>query len=222
MSPATLDPVAPPVVRAFLAGARAAERLVASARVGGQWSEPSVLPGMTVGELAAHLARAVLQVHANRGDAGDVAAPTTDAAGYYAMLAGTTDPGSTLNVGVRERAGTTAAEGHDGLVDRLGRAVATLAFELPRAAATELVVVGHRGEQTLTLEQYLRTRCVELAVHLEDLALSLGCEPGMPPSTVAVAVDVLQEAARRRHGDVAVLRALARRERDDVDAARVV
>jgi uncharacterized protein (TIGR03083 family) len=213
-------------LRPFLSGARAAARLVASERVAAAWDAPSALPGMTTGELAAHLARAVLQVAAYRGaTSGDGARPTdptTDAVGYFADLAGTTEPGSALNTGVRERAVDTAAVGHAALVQQLDDTVDALARDLPAAPPDELVVVGHRAGQVLTLTEYLRTRCVELAVHLEDLALSLGCDPGVPPSTAAVAVDVLQAAARRRHGDVAVLRALARRERDQVDAARVL
>lgn len=208
--------------RAFLVGARSAARLVASPRVAEAWDAPSALPGLSTGELAAHLARAVLQVVAYRDPSGPGRPATTDAVGYYADLTGTTEPGSTLNTGVRERARTSAAPGHAALVAGLDAAVAALARDLPSARPDETLAVGHRREQVLLLGEYLRTRCVELAVHLEDLALSLGCEPGLPPSTAAVAVDVLQAAARRRHGDAVVLRALARRERDRVDAARVL
>ncbi|WP_336923025.1 maleylpyruvate isomerase N-terminal domain-containing protein [Aquipuribacter sp. SD81] len=208
--------------RAFLAGSRAALRLVASERVAARWDEASVLAGMSVGELAAHLARAVLQVQAYRGAPVPAGVAPLDAAGYYAGLEGAAEPSSALNTGVRERAAATAADGHDALVASLRAAVDDLAAALPDAAADEVLAVGHRRDQVLGVGEYLRTRCVELAVHLEDLALSLGCEPGAPPSTVAVAVEVLQEAARRRHGDAAVLRALARRERDALDAARVL
>lgn len=205
-----------------MAGARAALLLVGSDRVARHWSEPSVLPGMTVGELAAHLARAVLQVRTYRVVDHGGPAVTTDAPGYFADLSGTTEPSSPLNAGVRSRAAETAAGGHADLTRRLREAVSALPGELRDARADEVVVVGHRQAQVLTLQAYLQTRCVELAVHLEDLALSLGCEPGVPPSTAAAAVDVLQAAARRRHGDAAVLRALTRRERDDVNAARVL
>lgn len=209
-------------LRAFLAGARSAALLVGSDRVAARWDAPSVLPGMSTGQLASHLARAVLQVSAYRTDPTTSEAPTTDAVGYFADLAGTTETGSELNTGVRERAAETAAIGHVALVAQLRETVEVLARDLPSARSDEVIVVGHRGGQVLMLVEYLRTRCVELAVHLEDLALSLGCEPGVPPSTTAVAVDVLQGAARRRHGDAALLRALARRERDGLDAARVL
>jgi len=85
------------------------------------------------------------------------------------------------------------------------------------------------GGAVIGLDEFLRTRLVELAVHSEDLALSVGlpvtdagvAEEGVAEA-VAEAVDVMVGAARVRHGDAAVLRALTRRERDDVDALRVL
>lgn len=63
---------------------------------------------------------------------------------------------------------------------------------------------------------------VELAVHLEDLALSVGVHAPAPEAALAIAIDVLVAAARERHGDQAVLHALARRERDTNHALRVL
>jgi hypothetical protein len=59
-------------------------------------------------------------------------------------------------------------------------------------------------------------------VHTEDLALSVGIEPPPPPDdALDIAIRHLVNVARARHGSVAVLRALTRRERDDVDAMRI-
>ena len=86
-------------------------------------------------------------------------------------------------------------------------------------------------DKALTLDEYLRGRCVELAVHVEDLELSVGLGPGLtaadpvpepPDDLVRDAVDVLVAAAVARHGGPAVLRALTRRERDQVQALRVL
>jgi hypothetical protein len=75
----------------------------------------------------------------------------------------------------------------------------------------------------MMLDEYLRTRVVELVVHADDLAASIGVELVPPqPATCRVAIDVLVDAARIRHGDMAVLRALARRERGPVEALRVL
>ncbi|MES2092386.1 MAG: hypothetical protein V4531_01065 [Actinomycetota bacterium] len=84
------------------------------------------------------------------------------------------------------------------------------------------MAVAHRPGEELLLDEYLRTRLVELAVHTEDLALSIGVEVTSPAPAVSMAVDILVAAARERHSDQEVLRALTRRERDTVDALRVL
>ncbi|MFJ9738337.1 hypothetical protein [Streptomyces sp. NPDC101166] len=52
--------------------------------------------------------------------------------------------------------------------------------------------------------------------------LSVGAQCRTPEATLAVAVGVLVAAARDRHGDQAVLHALARRERDAGQALHVL
>jgi hypothetical protein len=75
----------------------------------------------------------------------------------------------------------------------------------------------------MLVAEYLRTRLVEFAVHVDDLAVSVGVPtPDLGSAADDEAIDVLVGIARIRHGDVAVLRALARRERDDVQALRVI
>jgi hypothetical protein len=65
------------------------------------------------------------------------------------------------------------------------------------------------------------TRMVELVAHTDDLAVSVGLEPPPPdPDAATLVVHCLVDVARRRHGDLAVVRALTRRERDVVDALR--
>lgn len=60
------------------------------------------------------------------------------------------------------------------------------------------------------------------AVHTEDLALSVDVDCATSPRAVAAAVDLLVVAGRARHGDLAVLQSLSRRERDDARALRVL
>jgi hypothetical protein len=70
------------------------------------------------------------------------------------------------------------------------------------------------GDLVLAIDDYLATRVVELVVHADDLAVSLGVDPPPPPPAAArLAEHVLLDIARHRHGDTALLRALARRER---------
>lgn len=206
---------------AYRVGADVMVELVTGPAVADAWDAPSVLDGMSVGELAAHVARSVLQVEWYLDGPLDDEAPLVDAASYYADLTGTTDPSSTLNTGVRARSAQTAAQGRDALVAELTAARERLRARLPLESDERRMTVRHHGH-TLLLDEYLRTRCVELAVHTEDLALSVGSDVRAPEETLAAAVDVLVGAARRRNGDSAVMHALARRERDDEDALRVL
>jgi hypothetical protein len=84
--------------------------------------------------------------------------------------------------------------------------------------------IAHRPGEELLLDEYLRICLVEIAVHTEDLALSAGVGVAVrsPGSAVSVAINLLVVVGRKRHGDEAVLRALARRERDPVQALRVL
>jgi hypothetical protein len=73
----------------------------------------------------------------------------------------------------------------------------------------------------MRLDDYLVTRIVELAVHADDLATSVGLESSLPPAALAMAVHSLVDVVRVRHGDLAVLRALSRRERQTPELLRV-
>ncbi|OWY60548.1 hypothetical protein B7486_68580, partial [cyanobacterium TDX16] len=53
----------PPTIRAaYLDAAQSATSLLSHPAVAQRWDQPSVLEGMTVGALAGHLARGILQV----------------------------------------------------------------------------------------------------------------------------------------------------------------
>jgi hypothetical protein len=76
------------------------------------------------------------------------------------------------------------------------------------------------GDRSILLDEYVRTRLVELALHIDDLCVSVHmATPDIPG--IEVAIRALVDVARLRHGDVAVLRALGRRERDTGDVLRV-
>lgn len=207
--------------KAYLQAAEEAVRLLATEQVAGGWENESVLPGMPVGGLAGHLARSVLQVEWFLDGPVTGAEPVSPVR-YYARLVGTSVPDSALNVGVRGRSEETAAAGHAAVAEQAREAWERLTQRLDREPADRRVAVLHRQGEEMLLDGYLRTRCVELAVHLDDLALSVGEHPRTPDAALAVAVDVLVAAARDRHGDQAVLHALARRERDTADALRVL
>jgi hypothetical protein len=217
--------LAPDVRRVFLEAATAAVDLLADPRVAERWGDDSACSGWDVGGLAAHLARAVTQVehYLAAADGATSGAPATrdslTAGAYYAALPGLDDPESELSAAVRRRSAAAAAAGPHGVLDSARAALDTLRVRLPEEPAGRLVeALG----MTLCLDEYLRTRLVEICVHVEDLALSIGTDvPALPDEAVRGAVDVLVDTAVHRHGLVPVLRALARRERDTVDALRL-
>jgi hypothetical protein len=208
--------------RVYLAGAERATRLVANSAVDVAWEQPSVIAPMTVGALAAHLARSVLQVEWFLDAEAPGSREPLSSTRYYGRIADSQDLGSALNVGVRARSSETAATGWSTVSADCRAALARLTGRLVAEPADRRVPILHRPGEEMLLDEYLRTRCVEIAVHVEDLALSVGTDPALPREVAAVAVDVLVAAARDRHGDVEVLRALARRERDTLDALRVL
>lgn len=198
----------------YLDAAAAAAEAVTSPSIGERWSEPSALARMSVGELAAHLARSLFLVDDQLGGADPANPETLTPAAYFGDLTGLDDLDSAMNEGVRARSREGAAAGFDALAEATHAALNRLRAGLDAEPADRRVTVF--GSRAMLLDDFLRTRMVEFAVHLDDL--------GFPPpdAALAEAVEVLVAVARHRHGDLAVLRALARRERDTVQALRVL
>ncbi len=228
--PASLDAHPLSAVRTrYLAAARTALELLDAPEVRERWHEASVLAGLTVGDLAGHLALSGVLIVEQLLDQPDPRSPSPVTAGqYYGAFVGADDPESELNVGVRKRSHAVGVRGPEHVVAAASEALERLVDRLATEPADRQV--SARGT-ALTLEEYLRGRGVELAVHLEDLELSVGLGPGLtggdpvpdaPDDVVRDAVDVLVAAAVARHGAPAVLRALTRRERDQVQALRVL
>ncbi|MEX0989786.1 MAG: maleylpyruvate isomerase N-terminal domain-containing protein [Actinomycetota bacterium] len=203
----------------YLATADVAVELIVAGEVAPAWDRPSVLDELPTGGLAAHLARSVLQVEWYL----DAPVPDRDpitAAAYYARLEGANDLRSPLNTGVRERSLETAEEGPTALARRTREALQRLRQRLLAEPSDRRLEAFGR---ILLLDEYLRTRLVELVVHIEDLALSLGVDPpDVPPDAQRDAIAVLVDAAVLRHGAPEVLHALTRRERDPFEALRVL
>ncbi|MFB9838255.1 hypothetical protein [Actinoallomurus acaciae] len=67
---------------------------------------------------------------------------------------------------------------------------------------------------SLTLDDFVTSRLLEVVVHSDDLACSVGvATPELPAEAVETVVDLLSRIAIRRHGAVSVLRGLSRAER---------
>lgn len=183
------------------------------------WERPSVLAQLSVAGLAGHLVRAAVSVERYLADD----APTGEPIGpddYYHQLQLSSDPDDETNRAIRDRGLDAAAGGAAALLERFDGSVAMLRDRFAGEPADRQIRVV--GGLVMTLDGYLVTRLVELVVHADDLAQSLGvATPELSPEAHAAVRDCLVGVARLRHGDLGVLRALARRERDTDDALRV-
>lgn len=206
---------------AFLEAAAGAAILLGRSEMADHWNEASILPGFTISGLAGHLLRGMKTVEKYL-DGSVPDGESISAAEYYVSIAITADISSPLNRDVRSRGDEEAIIGShavaievQALLKRLRARLVTETFD------RRLQVLG---DLVINLDEYLRTRVVELVIHTEDLALSV-CLPDVTqvaPAVATVAINTLVDLARLRHGDGAVLKALARRERDTVNALRVL
>lgn len=197
----------------FLAASRSAAALLRDPAVAAAWHEPSALPEFGVAGLAGHLAYQVIAVPRVLG-APVPAEPVITLAEHYARVgwieAGLDDE---INVAIRNGGDEEAADGPEALAGRLDAAIAGLAQTLP-AAGNRPVRLPFWGSWSLGLEDLLISRMMELAVHSDDLAVSVGVEtPEFPVSAMKSVLALLTDLATTRHGATAVLRALSRRER---------
>ena len=206
---------------AFLAVAVDARALIADPEVARQWHEPSALREMTTGHLAGHLARGVFTVEQYLGAPAPTGTATVTPGAYFVEGAKLTDDmHDELNTQIRQRSRAESQGGHGDLVMRLDQSIGRVTAALSEEEHDRLVAVF--GGTLMTLDDYLVARLVELVIHIDDLAVSVAVEtPSVVEEARALVVDCLVEMARRAHGDLAVIRAMARRERGSPDALHV-
>ena len=203
---------------AFLDAAGSAAALIADPQVASDWQRPSALDGMTVGALATHLATAVGGID-NLLDAAPP--PGTRALSpdrYFRDVP--TDLNDGIHRGVRARSLELAVVGPETLAEQVSKDVATLAERLALEPPDRRIRAQFGLD--MYLDGYLVTRMVELTIHTDDLAVSVGTQPPEPSDEVSgMVIDCLVGVARRRHGDREVIRGLARQDRAETDTLKV-
>jgi hypothetical protein len=194
----------------FLDAASAAADLLAAPEVAAAWDAPSALAKLSVSGLAAHLAMQ-LTFAADALEAPEPAEEPASVRDYYERASWIgSDLDDDFNTGIREKAEKIGADGPRALAERAAATVATLRAALPSAPDRRVARPGI----VLTLDGFVTTRLLEVAVHSDDLACSVGVPtPELPVEAVETVVDLLSRIAIRRHGAVSVLRALSRAER---------
>ncbi|MCF3964388.1 maleylpyruvate isomerase N-terminal domain-containing protein [Streptomyces fuscigenes] len=198
---------------AYLGAAAQAVTLLGAPEVAASWEEPSALADMTVGGLAGHLAYQVFSVSSALGTAASAEAPIP-LLEHYARAAWIDTPlDGEVNVGIRTNGEDIASRGARALVEDARGALAEQQVALPAVRGDRVVFMPQTG-WALSLDDFLTTRMMELAVHMDDLAVSAGtATPELSPAAFGPVLALLAELAARRHGQSALLRALARAER---------
>ena len=192
----------------------AAAMLIGRDEVAARWSQPSALTGMTVGALCAHLVRAAGSVLAYL-DRTDLAARPdgallTPVTYFHAAI------DSPIHERIKEVSAAEATAGPAELAARCAEVAASMRSRLADEPSDRLVAA--LGGRMLSLDDFCRTRLIEVLLHVDDLAVSVGLpRPITNTDGPAIVIEVLIGIARMQHGDWALLHALARNERRTVD-----
>ncbi|QIM21151.1 hypothetical protein G7075_08435 [Phycicoccus sp. HDW14] len=204
------------VVRLFPDVAATAAALLRHPEVARRWADESACEGMSVGGLAHHLAgqarNTVLLL-----DAAPVDAEVLTVEQHYQhapwVRAGLDDD---ENTSIRDASDQRAAAGPDALLAELDadldgvRRVLAPVLDGTRSTPVHVPWQGW----SLTVPDFLVTRVMEVLVHSDDLAASIGVPtPQFAPEAGYVALGLLASVAADRHGQTAMVRHLSRPQR---------
>jgi hypothetical protein len=197
----------------FLAAARIATDLALRPEVAARWADESACAGMTVGGLAHHLVSQVGNTVRLVGAPESDEAPIPLLEHYVRAAWVTAAPGDEVNVGIREGSDADAAGGPDVLPPLVADLLEQLPGVLAARRGDEAVYVPWQG-WALTVRDWLVTRKMEIVVHSDDLAASVGLPtPEYPEDVLTPVLALLTGVAVRRHGQAALVRALSRPQR---------
>ena len=211
MTPATNLSIDSARVRALVVEAvtQSAE-LIATPSTAELWDQPSALEGMTVGALSAHLVRAAGATIAYLDRTPPDRCPDADLLTAVTYFHAALD--SPVHDQIKDVSAAESAIGHEATVEKCRQLAADLETRLADEPADRLVAA--LGGRLLTLDDFCRTRLIEVLLHLDDLAVSTGqTRPTTDPLGPAIVIEICIDIARNRNGDWNVLYALTRAER---------
>jgi hypothetical protein len=209
------------VARAFLEAADIFAGLLELPEVGARWDEPSTMEGYVVGAVVGHVNTAIepLESVLDRPASSDL--KVIRLGRYYTgMKIESPDDAQKQPIHgvVRKLSDEAAREGLEANTARFRSLVERLGTRLASEEGDRLLDLRPIAPIAIRLDDFLRTRVMELVVHTDDLAASAGVGPPQPsPGAATVAIETLMATARATHGDLTVIRALARRERSSAN-----
>lgn len=197
---------------AFPIAASIALDLIRHPEVSAQWSRPSALPHLSVGALAYHLGHQAIRAAELLPTPTEL--PTLESAdSHYERAVWVTEGTPDEDAVAASQDEADALRGPDDLLARSGEALAQVSDLLSRRGALDVVPIPWQG-WSLRRADFLLTRQLEVVVHTDDLAVSVGVPTPVFPAEVFDPVrDLLIRLAVRRHGQSALISALTRSER---------
>jgi hypothetical protein len=197
----------------FVTACHIAFRLASRPEVAEAWDTESTCAGMTVGGLTDLLLGQVRHVTRLLAEPATVDAPTPLIEHYERAEWVKASAEDEANTSVRDGANEAAAVGRDAVLAGVAPLLDLLPEVLQAPRDPETVFIAWQG-WALTTDDFLVTRSMELVVHSDDLAASVGLPtPNFPDTVAAHVIDLLGGVAMRRHGQAAVVRALSRPQR---------
>lgn len=197
----------------FAQAALIAADLVRRPDVADRWGQESACAGMTVGGLAHHLVSQIGNTVRLVGAPPSEQAPIPLLEHYARAAWVTAAPEDDVNVGIREGSDAEAAGGPEALTPLVTDLLEQLPGVLSARRGDEAVLIPWQG-WALTVSDWLVTREMEIVVHSDDLAASIGVPtPEFPDEVLTPVLALLTGVAVRRHGQAAVVRALSRPQR---------
>jgi Mycothiol maleylpyruvate isomerase N-terminal domain len=202
----------------FLTASASSLHLLGLPEVAARWAAESVLPKMSVGALACHLGRQVARAAELLAEESELPA-LVSAEEHYRRAAWVTSTSPDDPANDRSLDDEEALLGPTALLSRTASALESVRSLLADGGARDVVPVPWQG-WSLSRADFLLTRLVETVVHADDLAVSVGVPtPEFPEDVFGPVRDLLIRLAVRRHGQSAVIGALARAERTRVISA---
>ena len=128
---------------------------------------------MSVGALAAHLVRATGATLAYLDRTDVEARPERELLSKVSYFHAAVD--SPIHDRIKEVSADEASAGHEQVAARATQVAESLAARLPNEPVDRLV--GALGDRMLTLDDFCRTRMIEIGMHIDDLLTVLACRP---------------------------------------------
>lgn len=184
--------------------------LLRSPALGQHWTAPSALAEWSNSGLAGHLARSAFNLERALAHQRHSEQVLDSVAAYY-TASGPEPSDSAVGRRIRELGDEEAAGGQTALADRFDLSINVLRTAAVPLPPTVFVEMFHR---VLPIDECATACLLELVVHSDDLAVSLGVPtPEFGETVMDLVSATLCRISRARHGDLAVLRALSRAER---------